>query len=235
MASFEDRVRQIVEPDLEDIRNLFLDDVPREQPAPGLQPRDLEPIEKQLKDLLTWVKNVKSEVRQIYVTKPEKKEEEQKEDKPITGYDPDDAYKRLLDGSKPDTVTKLRDWLHGFYTWLGGLFGVDADLIKEIERRYYEWADSLSLPNLDKFKGWNRNDSGHFAPPIESDTNYAPEIPSEHDVDDVFEQVQFLIKCCHQLKKEISTSEAYNPPDSRLQTQIMLIRRFPTQSMFCPR
>lgn len=227
MASFEDRVRQIVEPDLEDIRNLFLDD----QPAfpPKVDYPDLDPLEKKLDDILKWVKNVKSEVRQIYTNVPKKddpkKEEEEKERTPEEEKDWDIDF--------DISVQDVRDILHIFYMWMARKAGLDPNVISYLEKKYYQYLDGTDTTGIDFKDIWNmlKNDSKvpETVPALPPPPQEAPEA-YQHSTDDIYNEIQFLIKCCHMLRKSIHFEG--NPPDVRLPTQMLMLRRYPMQGAF---
>lgn len=216
MASFEDRVRNIIEPDLEDIRNLFLDDFQDRRDADYVQP-DLSPILDKLDKVLTWNKNIKSEVRQIYVRKPDEKDDNKDQL-------PEKTSEQLPDNADPVKDTRgYKDLKYTFDT-LTDLMGVPETIATSIWDTLYKWAKKARDSWDSKFHDY---DHGNFAPEVE--TNYSAEMAPIDDeyylLEHIRDDIRFLLKCCHELRRQVITVQ--DPPDSKLQTQILLLRRYP--------
>lgn len=182
MASFEDRVQRVIEPQLRDIRELFLDSEQSES-----ETLDLEPVMRKCDDILQWVKNVKSEVRYIEKKIPEQKKEEKREETPEERQkriqnEEDEWYKRKVKEIGQKILKKLGiDWSYDlyelFYVALQDLLFNDAD-------------GSVLIP-------------GPETPPALPEPQPAPAV-IEKDVEDIRAALEYLRRCCHGLQDMVA-------------------------------
>jgi hypothetical protein len=100
-----------------------------------------------------------------------------------------------------------------------------------IEKKYYQYLDGTDKTGIDFGQIWDllKNDSKvpETVPALPPPPSEAPEA-YQHSTDDIYNQIEFLIKCCHKLQKMIPGTSGNLPPDIRYPTQLVTIRRYPS-------